>query len=69
MENEYIPAMLDKTTVCQRLSISPRTLENMTKSGQFPPAVRVGKCVYWSEVAVRKWQRAKFASQEAWQPS
>lgn len=65
---DALPAMLDKRTVCERLSIAPRTLENMIRDGQFPPAVRIGKFVYWSEVAVRKWQRMLFAAQESWQP-
>lgn len=58
--------LLDKASLCERLNISPRTLENMVKAGTFPPPVRVGKYVYWSEVAVRSWQRRLFAAQEAW---
>lgn len=69
MQTEIQPQLLNKNAVCQRLSVSPRTLENMTKAGQFPYPVRVGKHVYWSEVAVSKWQRRLFAAQEAWQPS
>ena len=52
----------------QRLTIAPRTLENMVKHSQFPAGVRVGKRIYWSELAVRKWQLMLFAGQEAWQP-
>jgi len=65
---EALPALLDKEAVCQRLGIAARTLENMVGEGQFPPAVRVGKRVYWSEKAVRSWQRMLFAAQEAWRP-
>jgi predicted DNA-binding transcriptional regulator AlpA len=68
MTQETLPALLDKATVCTQLAIAPRTLENMVKNSQFPAGVRVGKHVYWSELAVRKWQRLMFASQEAWQP-
>lgn len=68
MTQETLPSRLDKASLCQRLALSPRTLENMVKAGEFPPPVRVGKFVYWSEVAVRKWQRILFAAQEAWQP-
>lgn len=68
MTQEILPALLDKASVCQRLAIAPRTLENMVKHSQFPAGVRVGKHVYWSELAVRKWQRLMFAGQEAWQP-
>jgi predicted DNA-binding transcriptional regulator AlpA len=68
MTQETLPSLLDKATVCTRLAIAPRTLEYMVKNGQFPPGVRVGKHIYWSELAVRKWQLLMFASQEAWQP-
>ncbi len=68
MTHEPLPALLDKASVCQRLAIAPRTLENMVKNGQFPSGVRVGKHVFWSELAVRKWQLMLFAAQEAWQP-
>ena len=68
MTQENLPSLLDKASVCQRLTISPRTLENMVKNGQFPAGVRVGKHVYWSELAVHKWQHMMFAGQESWQP-
>jgi len=68
MTEETLAAQLDKETVCQRLGIAPRTLENMVNAGEFPPSVKLGKKVYWSEVAVRKWQKRRFAAQEAWQP-
>lgn len=68
MAEETLAAQLDKKTVCERLMVSFRTLENMVRDGEFPPPVRVGKKVYWSEVAVRRWQRKLFAAQEAWQP-
>jgi len=38
----------------------------MVKAGTFPPPVRVGKHVYWSEVALRNWQQRLFAVQESW---
>jgi prophage regulatory protein len=68
MTPESVSALLDKASLCQRLSIAPRTIENMVKAGQFPPPVRIGKHVYWSEVALHKWQRSLFAAQEAWRP-
>lgn len=61
-----VAQLLDKTSLCERLNVSPRTVENMVKAGTFPPPVRVGKYVYWSEVAVTTWQRRMFAAQEAW---
>lgn len=63
---QQLAELLDKASLCERLNISPRTIENMVKDGSFPPPVRVGKYVYWSEVAVRTWQRRLFAAQEAW---
>lgn len=64
-----LAALLDKKAICERLNISPRTIENMVKSGTFPPPVRVGRLVYWSEIAVSRWQQRQFAAQEAWAPS
>jgi predicted DNA-binding transcriptional regulator AlpA len=56
-----------KAAVCDLLNISSRTLENMVKAGKFPPPVRLGKQVYWSEVAVQKWQVRLFSAQDAWE--
>ncbi|CAJ0700263.1 helix-turn-helix domain-containing protein [Ralstonia wenshanensis] len=61
-----VVALLTKADLCERLNISPRTLENMVNAGTFPPSVRVGKYVYWSEIAVNTWQRRMFSAQEAW---
>lgn len=61
-----VAALLDKVSLCERLHLSARTLENMVKAGTFPPPVRVGKYVYWSEIAVRSWQQRLFAAQETW---
>lgn len=66
MRAAQVGELLDKASLCERLNISPRTVENMVKAGTFPPPVRVGKFVYWSEVAVATWQRRLFAAQEAW---
>ena len=67
MPDHLLPALLGKAQLCERLAISPRTLENMVKNGSFPPPVRLGKHVYWSEVAARKWQQRLFAAQESWE--
>lgn len=67
MQENLVAALLSKAQLCGRLSVSERTVENMVKAGTFPPPVRVGKHVYWSEAAVRKWQRRLFAGQEAWE--
>lgn len=60
-------AQLNKAQLLALLSISERTLENMVKASKFPPPVRVGKHVYWSEIAVRRWQERLFAAQENWE--
>ena len=67
MPDKPFPALLSKDDLCTSLGISKRTIENMVRDGTFPPPVRLGKCVYWSEVAVHSWQRRLFAGQEAWQ--
>jgi predicted DNA-binding transcriptional regulator AlpA len=61
-----LPSLITKSDLCQRLVISHRCLENMVKSGDFPPPVRIGKCAYWSEVAVTSWREQLFAEQEQW---
>lgn len=60
------PKLLNKAELCTQLSISPRTIENMVKAGEFPPPVRLGKQVYWSEVAVARWREVLFLEQENW---
>jgi predicted DNA-binding transcriptional regulator AlpA len=59
---------LKKDDICERFSLSERTLENMVKANLFPPPVRLGKYVYWSEVAVHKWHTRYFCAQESWEP-
>ena len=61
-------SLLSKKTLCARLSLSTRTLENMVAAGQFPPGVRIGKFVYWTETVVATWQKRVFGVQEAWRP-
>lgn len=61
-----LAALLGKADLCGKLQVSERALENMVKAGTFPPPVRIGKRVYWSEVSVQKWQQALFAAQESW---
>ena len=64
--NADLPTLLKKSDLCTRLNLSPRCLENMVKAETFPPPVRIGKHVFWSELAVRKWQKQLFAAQEQW---
>ena len=67
MKDKPMPALQSKDELCTSLGISKRTIENMVRDGSFPPPVRLGKCVYWSETAIHSWQRRLFAAQEAWQ--
>lgn len=60
------PSLLNKAAICNRLSLSPRCLEMMVRDKLFPPPVRLGRQVYWSEVAVAAWQQRMFAEQESW---
>ncbi len=64
-DNELAP-LLTKAALCTRLAISHRTIENMVKAGTFPPPVRIGKYVYWSERSVCSWQQRIFSEQENW---
>jgi prophage regulatory protein len=68
MSHEQLSQLLNKSALCARLNISARTIENMVTSGKFPPPVRIGKCVYWSDAAVTKWQQHLFLEQERWTP-
>jgi prophage regulatory protein len=68
MKAEPNPVLLQKAQVCSRLSLSARTLEGMVKVGDFPPPVRLGKCVYWTETSVDKWLVRMFGAQNAWTP-
>lgn len=60
--------LLNKKALSARLSLSPRTIENMISAKQFPPGVRIGKFVFWSESVVSKWKTRIFGAQEGWQP-
>jgi len=61
-------SLLSKATLAARLSLSARTIENMVKAGQFPPGVRVGRYVYWTEAAVTAWHTRVFSVQLGWRP-
>lgn len=65
---EKLAELINKADLCKKLSISVRGLEYLVKRGEFPPPVKIGKYVYWSEVAVMKWKRRLFAIQEVWEP-
>ncbi len=66
MNDPSFPRLLTKADLCNRFGFSPRTLENMVRAGDFPPPVRIGKYVYWSEKAVSGWQQRLFSAQESW---
>ena len=60
--------LMTKTEVCQKLKVSTRTIELWVHEGRFPPAVQIGKSVYWASEAVDKWQENLFKKQLAWKP-
>jgi len=62
------PLLLKKADVIKRLDLSARALEVMVKAGTFPPPVRMGKFVFWSQLALENWMTRKFGPQEAWRP-
>lgn len=62
------PELLNKSHVCETLGISQRGLENMVKRNEFPPPVRVGKQVYWTQKSLDGWKRRLFSAQENWAP-
>lgn len=66
MNPPVLTPLLTKAELCRRLSLSARTVENMVREERFPPPVRIGKYVYWSERAVVEWQKALFMAQEQW---
>lgn len=61
-------SLLNKQALSVRLGISIRTIENMVSAGQFPPGVRIGKFVFWTESVVDKWQTRIFGVQQGWHP-
>ena len=61
-------SLLSKKLLSTRLGISVRTIENMVSAKQFPPGIRVGKFVFWTEFEVQKWQTRVFGVQQGWQP-
>lgn len=62
------PILLGKSDVCAHLKLSLRTLEGMVKAGKFPPPVRMGKYVLWSQTAIDGWRARMFGPQENWRP-
>lgn len=68
MDAPATPALLKKPQLCARLSMSARTIETMVQAGKFPPPVRLGRHVYWTETAVNAWLKRAFGVQEAWKP-
>jgi predicted DNA-binding transcriptional regulator AlpA len=68
MSPNTVPVLLKKASVCERLSLSARTLESMVNNGEFPKGERLGKFVYWTETAIQQWVVRHFGPQEAWRP-
>lgn len=62
------PKLLGKVEVQALLDVSDRTLEKMVRARQFPPPLRLGKTVRWSEAVVQQWLAFRLEAQMAWQP-
>lgn len=58
--------MLGKDEVAGRIGVSTRKLELMVAAREFPPAVRRGKTVLWSEDNVNRWLTLQLAAQDRW---
>jgi prophage regulatory protein len=67
-ETPHPTTPMTKAQVCERLQLSPRALEMAVRRGDFPPAVRIGKRVFWSPKAVDAWRETLFRQQENWEP-
>lgn len=61
-------SLLTKDALAARLCLSVRTIDNMVKAREFPPGVRIGKFVYWTEAAVAAWHTRVFSLQLNWRP-
>lgn len=66
--NITLAALLTKEQVAAQMGISVRTLEGLIANGEFPRGVRVGRFLYWTELAISQWHQRTFAVQLAWRP-
>ena len=64
----FTASLLNKAALAARLSLSTRTIKNMVKAREFPPGVRIGKYVYWTDAAVTAWHTRVFSVQQGWRP-
>lgn len=62
------PLLLNKRQVCKMLGLATRTLEMKVRQGEFPPPVRLGKCVFWARDCIDTWLKRTFAVQVQWRP-
>jgi len=63
-----LSSLLNKESLSQRLGVSVRTLEGLVAEGEFPPGVRIGRYLYWTEAAVDAWHERIFSLQLNWRP-
>ena len=47
--------LLTNREVCQRLAVSRTQLHHMTRRGEFPEPVRLGRAIRWRESCVDEW--------------
>ena len=60
--------LLNKETLCEKLGISPRCLDQWVSQKRFPAPQRIGKRSFWKEENVERWQHLLFAPQDQWTP-
>lgn len=63
-----VSTLLTKEQAASSMGLSVRTLEGLVAKGEFPPGVRVGRFLYWTQSAVSAWHQRLFAEQLAWRP-
>jgi excisionase family DNA binding protein len=53
--DQATPAMLDRRAVAQLLHCSTRHIDRLTKAGELPQPVYVGRLPRWSRRAIMDW--------------
>lgn len=67
--NEVAPILIDAREAARRLSISPRTLWQLTKD-RVVPSMKIGKCVRYRVADLDEWTLRQIQKErELWQAS
>lgn len=68
MDNKLSSMYLSKSAVLEILEISERSLENIVREQRFPPGVKIGKKLFWTNDVVKSWLDDQFAKQLEFKP-